>query len=109
MNHDRQLQTVPNGVFLAGAGAAILIFQTIFLNPVSRSILAVVAAGWGVYTLISKPENRTQGWVSIAAGAGLFLLGGLFQGLATVAGIGMIVAGGISWLSGFFRKRSGGM
>ena len=107
MEDNRQLQNIPNGLVLAGGGVAILIFKGIFLNPVSRIILAVAAIGWGAYQLVKNPENKTPGLASIASGAGLLVLGGLVQGLAGVAGVGLIIAGGISWISGFFRKSRG--
>ena len=41
------------------------------------------------------------------AAAGIFLVfGGLIRGLATVAGIGLIVAGGVSAITGLFRRSS---
>jgi hypothetical protein len=105
MDERKQLAPpVAGGLFLAGSGLAVLLANGILLNPVSRTILAVAAAGWGVWVLISQPHNRRAGWIAIASGAGMFLFGSLLKGLVSFAGAALIVAGGISALSGLFRR-----
>lgn len=105
MDSNRQIQTVSNGLFLVAGGAAVLLFRTLFLNWGVRIILAGAAAVWGVYLLIKNPENKTPGLVSLGASAALILFGGILKGLASVAGVGLIIAGGISWVSSWFKKR----
>ena len=109
MDERKQLAPpVAGGLFLAGTGVAVLLANGILLNPWSRTILAVVAAGWGVRVLITEPHNRRAGWIAIASGAGMFLFGSLLKGLVSFAGAALIVAGGISALSGLFRRPGGG-
>lgn len=105
MDERKQLAPpIAGGLFLAGSGVAVLLANGILLNPVSRTILAVAAAGWGVWVLISQPDNRRAGWIALASGAGMFLFGSLLKGLVGFAGAALIVAGGISALSGLFRR-----
>ena len=107
---DEQRQLVPGvtgAAFLAGSGLAILLANGILLNPVSRTILAAVAVGWGLWTVITKPQQRRSGWISVAGGGVMLLFGSLLQGLVSVGGVVLIVAGGISFLGGLFRRRTG--
>ena len=109
MDERKQLAPpVAGGLFLAGTGVAVLLANGILLNPVSRTILAVAAAGWGVWVLVTQPHNRRAGWIALASGAGMFLFGSLLKGMVSFAGAALIVAGGISALSGLFRRRSSG-
>ena len=104
---DERKQLAPEfagGIFLAGSGVAVLLANGILLNPVSRTILALAAAGWGVWVLITQPHNRRAGWIAVASGAGMFLFGSLLKGLVGFAGAALIVGGGISLLSGLFRR-----
>ncbi|MCY4484012.1 MAG: hypothetical protein OXC12_14145 [Spirochaetaceae bacterium] len=105
MDEGKQLApAVVGGTLLAGTGVAVLLANVILLNPVSRTILSVAAAGWGVWVLIAQPHNRRAGWTALACGAGMFLFGSLLKGLVGFAGAALIVAGGISALSGLFRR-----
>ena len=105
MDEGKQLApAVAGGLVLAGAGMAVLLANGILLNPVSRTILAVAAAGWGVWVLISRPHDRRTGWIAVASGAGMFLFGSLLKGLVGFAGAALIVAGGITALSGLFHR-----
>ena len=105
MDERKQLAApVAGGLFLAGSGVAVLLANGILLNPVSRTILAVAAAGWGVWVLVTQPHNRRAGWIALASGAGMFLFGSLLKGLVGFAGAALIVAGGISLVSGLFRR-----
>lgn len=105
MESDKQVSVVSNGLFLAAGGASVLIFRTLFLNRPVSIILAIAAIAWGIYSLIKNPENKTPAYASLGAGALLFLFGGLIRGLISIAGIGMIIAGGVSWISGWLKKR----
>ena len=105
MDEGKQLApAVAGGVFLAGTGVAVLLANGLLLNPVSRTILAVAAAGWGVWVLITQPHNRRTGWIAIASGAGMFLFGSLLKGMINFGGAALIVAGGIAAVSGLFRR-----
>lgn len=105
MDERKQLAApIAGGLVLAGTGVAVLLANGILLNPVSRSILAVAAAGWGVWVLITQPHNRRAGWIALASGAGIFLFGSLLKGLVGFGGAALIAAGGISALSGLFRR-----
>lgn len=105
MDERKQLAApVAGGLVLAGTGVAVLLANVILLNPVSRTVLAVAAAGWGVWVLITQPHNRRTGWTAIASGAGMFLFGSLLKGMVGFAGAALIVAGGISAVSGLFRR-----
>ena len=101
---NRQLQTLPNGVYLAGTGLAVLITRRLLLTPVPRLILAGVAVVWGIYLLGKNPYNKTPGWTSLAVGGALALFGGLIAGLSWVAGVGLIIGGAVSFFSGLFKK-----
>ena len=105
MDERRQLAPAATGaLFLAGSGLAILLANGILLNPVSRVILAAVAVGWGLWTVLTKPHLRRTGWFSVAGGGVMLLFGSLLQGLVSVGGVILIAAGGISFLSGLFRR-----
>ena len=103
----RASRALPSALFLAGSGVAVLLFNGLLLNPFSRIMLAAVAVGWGLWTVIAKPHNRRAGWVSLAAGGVIVLFGSLFQSLANVAGVVLIAAGGIAYLSSLFRRGRG--
>ena len=100
-----QLQTLPNGILLAGGGLAVLLVKGLLLNPVSRFILAGVAGVWGIYQLITN-KNKTPGITAIASSGILIIFGTFVSGLATVAGVGLIIAGAVSLISGLFRKQT---
>jgi len=104
MESERQVQSVSNGLFLAISGLAVLVAKGILLNPVSRVILAVVAAVWGIYLLVTRRNSSTSGWTSLAASAVLLLLGGLISGITTVIGVILIVAGGASFFGGLLGR-----
>ena len=104
---DGRKQLVPRvtgAVLLAGSGLAVLLANGILLNPFSRTVLAAAAAGWGVWVLATQPHNRRAGWLGIAGGAVMFLFGAALKGLIGFAGVALIVAGGISLVSGLFRR-----
>ncbi len=108
MDERRQLAPgVPGALFLAGSGLAILLANGILLNPVSRVILAAVAVGWGLWTVLARPHMRRTGWFSVAGGGVMLLFGSLLQSLVGVGGVILIAAGGISFLSGLFRRGTG--
>ena len=87
MDEQRQLAPgVPGALFLAGSGLAILLANGILLNPVSRVILAAVAVGWGLWTVLTRPQMRRTGWFSVAGGGIMLLFGSLLQSLVGVAG-----------------------
>ena len=105
MDEQRQLVAgVPGSLFLVGSGVVILLANGILLNPVSRTILAAVAIGWGVWTILTRPQLRRTGWVSMAGGGIMLLFGTLLQGLVGVGGVILIAAGGISFLGELFRR-----
>lgn len=106
MADNKQLQGASNGLVLMGSGVAVLLFKGLFLNPVSRVILAAIAGGWGIYTLITNPRNRDAGWISIGAAAGLLVFGGLLTGISTIAGIGLIIAGAVSSVTRLLKGSS---
>jgi hypothetical protein len=109
MDERKQLAApVAGGLVLASTGVAVLLGNVILLNPVSRTILSVAAAGWGVWVLVTQPHNRRAGWIALASGAGMFLFGSLLKGMVSFASAALIVAGGISAISGLFRRRGGG-
>ena len=47
---------------------------------------------------------RRTGWLSVAGGGVMLLFGSLLQSLVGVGGVILIAAGGISFLSGLFRR-----
>lgn len=100
---NRQLQALPNGLFLAGSGVAVLLAKSLLLAPIPRFLIAGAAVVWGFYLLGKNRENPTPGWTSIAAGAGLALFGGLLSAISGVAGVGLIAAGAVSLVAGLFR------
>ncbi len=106
MNANKQLPSLTNGAFLAVSGLVVLLARGVLLNPVSRIILAVLAAGWGVYLLIKGSESRTAGITSLVASGILLVFGGLLSGISTIAGIGLIIAGGVSFFSTLFGNKS---
>jgi len=81
-------------------GLGILVARGILLNPVSRIILAVLAAIWGLYLLATKSNSSTSGLMSLAAAAVLLVFGGLMGGIAWLAGIVLLVIGGVSLVAG---------
>ena len=97
-------QSLPNGLFLMGTGLAVVMANGLLLNPFTRTLLAVVAAGWGGYLLLTNPRARTTALASLAAGGILLLFGNLFRGLVNFAGIGLMVTGVVSFVSGLFRR-----
>ena len=105
MQSERQIQSVSNGLFLAISGLFVLLAKAILLNPVSRVVLAAVAAFWGIYLLLTRRNSSTSGWMSLAAAAVMLLFGGLLSGITTVAGIGLIIAGGVSFFAGLLDRR----
>jgi hypothetical protein len=105
MDSDKSImRTLPNGLFLAGSGVAVLIAKTLILSPVPRNLIAAAAILWGFYLLGKDRANPTPGWVSIGAGAALALLGGVLSAVSGVVGVGLIIAGGVSLVAGLFRK-----
>lgn len=104
-SENRSLQTVSNGVYLAGTGLAVLITRQLLLSPVPRFILAGVAVVWGVYLLGKNQYNKTPGWTSIAVGGALALFGWLISGLSWIAGVGLIIGGAVSLISSLFKKK----
>ena len=105
MDEHRQLtREIPGPLFLAGSGLAILLFNGILLNPVSRTILVAVAVGWGLWTVLARPEIRRAGWYSVAGGGIMLLFGSLLQSLVHVGGIALIAAGGISFIGSLLRR-----
>jgi len=104
-----QLQALPNGLFLAASGVAVLVAKSLLLTPVPRFLIAGAAVLWGFYLLGKNRDNPTPGWTSITAGAGLALFGGLLSAVSGVAGVGLIAAGVVSLVAGLFRRsKSGG-
>ena len=105
MDEQRQLaREIPGPLFLAGSGLAILLFNGILLNPVSRTILVAVAVGWGLWTVLTRPEIRRAGWYGVAGGGIMLLFGSLLQSLVHVGGIALIAAGGISFVGSLLRR-----
>jgi hypothetical protein len=100
------LPTLPNGLFLAASGVAVLLAKSLLLTPVPRFLLAGAAIVWGFYLLGRNPRNPTPGWTSVAAGAGLALFGGLVSALSGIAGVGLIAAGAVSMIAGLFHRRA---
>ena len=105
METKNQLQNVSNGIILVGGGLLVLLAKGIFLNPVSRFILAGVAGVWGLFQLIANPKNKTAGLTALAAGGVLAIFGGVLSALSTIGGIGLIVAGGVSLIARFFSRK----
>ena len=104
-DEQRQLvPAIPSALFLAGSGLAVLLANGILLNPVSRTILAAVAVGWGLWTVLTRPHLRRAGWSAVAGGGIMLLFGSVLQGLVSVGGVLLIAAGGVSFLSGLFRR-----
>ena len=104
MESKNSLMNVSNGVLLAGGGLTVLLARGLLLNPVSRWILIAAATIWGIYQLAVKPRNKTAG-ITAMAGAGILLVfGGLLSGLSYIAGIGLIITGGVSLVAGLFRR-----
>ena len=106
MEEGRELTLgLPNAAFLAIAGFGILLANGLLLNPVSRYLIAGAATFWGGYLLIERrSSDKTAAYASLASAGVLVVFGGLLRGLANVAGIGLIIAGGVSFLSGLFRR-----
>jgi hypothetical protein len=104
MESDNKLPALPNSAFLALSGGAILLARQIILWPPARLLIAAGAIGWGFYLLGREPYNKTPGWTSIAAGGALALFGGLLAGVSWIAGVGLIAAGVVSFVSGLFNR-----
>ena len=100
MKSKMQLQSVSNGIFLMLCGLVTLVAKGLLLNPVSRIVLAVLAIIWGLYLLATKSNSSTSGLMSLAAAAILLVFGSLMRDLASIAGIGLIIVGGVSFVSG---------
>ena len=105
MKSKMQLQSVSNGIFLMLCGLVTLVANGLLLNPVSRILLAVLAIIWGLYLLATKSNSSTSGLMSLAAAAILLVFGGLMRGLASIAGIGLIIVGGVSFVSGLITGK----
>ena len=104
MESNKQAQHYTNGLFLAGSGLAVLLARRIILTPTPRFILAGIIAIWGLYLMASGSANRTAGLMSLIGSGLLILFGGLLSGISFMAGIGLIVVGGISFFSGLFNR-----
>jgi len=104
-----QLQSASNGIFLMVCGLITLVAKGLLLNPVSRIVLAVLAIIWGIiwglYLLATRSNSSTSGLMSLAAAAILLVFGGLMRGLASIAGIGLIIVGGVSFVSGLITGK----
>ena len=105
MKSNMQLQSASNGVFLMLCGLVILVAKGLLLNPVSRIVLAILAIIWGLYLLATKSNSSASGLMSLAAAAILLVVGGLMRGLASIAGIGLIIVGGVSFVSGLITGK----
>jgi hypothetical protein len=103
---NRGLPALPNALFLAGSGVAVLIAKSVVLSPIPRYLIAGAAVVWGFYLLGRDRSNQGPGWTSIAAGAGLAVFGGLVSVVSGLVGAGLIVAGAVSFIAGFFRGKS---
>ena len=103
-SENKQLPALPNGLFLAGSGLAMLLVKGLLRAPVPRFLIAGVAVVWGFYLLGKNKDNPTPGWTSIAAGGALALFGGLLSAVSGIAGVGLIVAGVVSTIAGLFRR-----
>ena len=104
MESKKQVQNYTNGLFLVGSGLAVLLARRIILTPAPRFILAGIIAVWGLYLLASGSANKTAGLMNLIGSGLLILFGGLLSGVSFVAGIGLIVVGGISFFSGLFNR-----
>ena len=105
MKSNMQLQSASNGIFLMVCGLVITVANGILLNPFSRIVLAVLAIIWGLYLLATESNSSTSGLMSLAAAAILLVFGSLMRGLASIAGIGLIVIGGVSLVSGLITGK----
>ena len=107
MDNERSLiKSAPNGLFLAGAGVAVLFAKGILFAGPIEYLVAAAAAIWGGYILLTDRTRRKMGWASLAGAGILVVFGGLLQAGAVVTGIGLIAAGAVSFFSGLFRRRS---
>lgn len=100
------VKTAGQGVGSIAGGVALLVLNS-FSGGLGGLILGgiVTLAGVGIST---SPEDRKTGVITTAAGiaaivASLPLVGGLAQGIMTVAGLGLLVSGGLNLYS-FFKK-----
>ncbi len=105
MKSNMQLQSASNGIFLMLCGLVTLVAKGLLLNPVSRVLMAVLAIIWGLYLLATKSNSGTSGLMSLAAAAILLVFGGLMRGLASIAGIGLIIVGGVSFVAGLITGK----
>jgi len=103
MEEKRLVRSVPNPVFLAGSGVALIAAGG--LLPVLRWPIVIIAAGWGLYTLITRNDDKTAGWISLAAAGGVAVLGGFISSASRFTGWALLAAGAISFVSRFFRRR----
>ena len=87
MESKRNIQTVSNGVFLGASGIVILLAKGILLNPISRIILVVLAASWGIFLLIKGSESRTAGLMSLISSGVLLVFGSFLYGISTIQAV----------------------
>lgn len=99
------IKTGSNGLFLAGAGAVVLLAKGILFAGPIEYLVAGAAAIWGGYILLTDRTRRNAGLASLAGAGVLVLLGGLLQAGAAITGIGLIAAGAVSFFSSLFRRR----
>jgi len=106
MENERSLiKSGSNGLFLAVAGAVVLVAKGILFAGPIEYLVAGAAAIWGGYILLTDRTRRKAGWASLAGAGVLVLLGGVLQAGAAITGIGLIAAGAVSFFSGLFRRR----
>lgn len=103
-SENKNLPALPNALFLAASGVGVLVAKGLLLEPrVPRLLIAATAVIWGFYLLGKNRYNQAPGWTSIAAGAALALFGRLLSAVSGVAGVGLIIAGLVSAITGFLR------
>jgi hypothetical protein len=98
----RLVRSVPNPVFLAGSGVALIAAGG--LLPFLQWPIVGIAAVWGLYTVITRKGDNTAGWISLAAAGGVALLGGFIANTGKFAGWVLLAAGAISLVSKLFRR-----
>jgi hypothetical protein len=89
-------------------GVALLILRAISSAGFLPGLIAGAIVGIAGLVIASSPEDRTAGMVAVGAGALTIVasipgIGSLVGWLMPVAGIGLLIAGGISLLR-FFRN-----